>query len=499
MAAPSSTPPVVPFQSASVNQPVELSKTDAQPARSKAASKSHSLRKVRKPKENSLQHWAGWEKDHRSPYHEYVHSLVTRGWTSLKLLDESLNTDLQHNDLIISVLDITSTHQLVRHPDLHSEASLKAFLSSQPRTNVKVRLYLAEQAGSIASGVVEALGSSLKLDPRFFQWNLFGNARHLLSPAEQNRAPFTSICFQVLRNSKSHSLRFEEMWVSIYVQPDEDLESNGWTGVLIFDSHVKSGISVENLVTPPRYEDGVVATLSSVDTKAASAGGALPQEHTFQEHTFRELYLSSFKYVTASLAVASPFYALHYLFKLNGASWNAALSVLRARDKECREISSTNVGQVIEIQWTLDIIERRGSRGWRRPVDERDDLVKENHQMLQEDFESLIREAKDLWETRRQMADIRKQRREARVSALTNAFTFGFAPISLVTGLFSMGVVQLSGNKANPSIWIFFVVLVGLNLGILTCLVVGEWVAVRQRQTRKPGIKEVMMFALGRR
>jgi hypothetical protein len=68
-------------------------------------------------------------------------------------------------------------------------------LSEESRDGVKVRLYMAEQRGHLASGVIEAFGSVLGLDPRFFQWNIFGN-KHVLPPAERHRAPFTSVGFQ---------------------------------------------------------------------------------------------------------------------------------------------------------------------------------------------------------------------------------------------------------------------------------------------------------------
>jgi hypothetical protein len=184
-------------------------------------------KKGRKATNNSLQGWPGWENRGREPYHEYVHRLVDTGWDNLTGLDEYMARDIEDQDLTISILDIREDSQIQRHPDLQDEVALKTFVAEQSYDGVKVRLYMVEQRGTPASGVIEALGGGLKLDPRFFQWNIAGNT-HLLSPAQRHRVPFTTIGFTTLKNPSSLVEGMERFRVSIYVQPDD---ANGhWTG-----------------------------------------------------------------------------------------------------------------------------------------------------------------------------------------------------------------------------------------------------------------------------
>ena len=183
----------------------------------------------RYPRNTTLERWAGWEVGgQREPYHDYVHKLVEAGWDNLKPLDEYMCQDFEDKDLVISVVDIMDGDKLSRRDDIHDEGALKKFLSDDGREGVKVRLLLAEQQGpGLSSGVMEALGSSLKLDPRFFQWNVYGN-RHLLRPSERHRAPFTSIGFTVPDEATEERTDTEFFRVSIYVQPDA--VGDGWTG-----------------------------------------------------------------------------------------------------------------------------------------------------------------------------------------------------------------------------------------------------------------------------
>jgi hypothetical protein len=178
---------------------------------------------------NSLLRHAGWEAEGRAPYHEYIHQLVDAGWDNLKGLDDYMTEDWEDRELVVSVLDITNEFKQKRFPDIRNEYALKKFLSEESRDGVKVRLYMAEQCGHLASGVIEAFGSVLALDPRFFQWNLFGN-RRVLSPAERHRAPFTSIGFTVPKGCAQAKGDLEYFRVSIYIQPDE--VGDGWTGQL---------------------------------------------------------------------------------------------------------------------------------------------------------------------------------------------------------------------------------------------------------------------------
>ena len=185
-------------------------------------------KKTRKATNSPLQGWPGWESRGREPYHEYVHGLVNAGWDNLTTLDEYMTRDIEDRDLIISILDIREDFQLKRHPDLRDEVALKSFITRESYDGVKVRLYMVEQRGTPASGVIEALGGGLKLDPRFFQWNIASNKR-LLSPAQRHRAPFTTIGFTTLQNSASTTGDTEHFRVSIYVQPNE--ATGNWTGI----------------------------------------------------------------------------------------------------------------------------------------------------------------------------------------------------------------------------------------------------------------------------
>jgi len=183
-------------------------------------------RKNRKPRQDSLQRYLNWEAQGREPYHEYVHQLVDAGWDNLKGLDDYMSEDWEDRDLVISVLDITDKCEQKRHSDIRNEVALKTFLSDESRDGVKVRLYMAEQRGHLSSAVIEAFGSVLGLDPRFFQWNLFGN-RRILSPAERHRAPFTSIGFTIPKDSNLGRSDLEYFRVSIYIQPAE--AKGSWT------------------------------------------------------------------------------------------------------------------------------------------------------------------------------------------------------------------------------------------------------------------------------
>jgi hypothetical protein len=177
--------------------------------------------------QTTLQRIVGWEVKGREPYHDYIHGLVDAGWDNLKGLNDYMSEDWEDENLVISVLDITHRFKQKRYPDIRDVPALKKFLSEESHDGVKVRFYLVEQDGALASGVIEALGGLLGLDPRFFQWNLFGNKR-ILSPAERHRAPFTSIGFTVPKGSTVIKDEEEYFRVSIYIKSDET--SSSWTG-----------------------------------------------------------------------------------------------------------------------------------------------------------------------------------------------------------------------------------------------------------------------------
>ncbi|KAF6239786.1 hypothetical protein HO173_002332 [Letharia columbiana] len=130
------------------------------------------------------------------PYREYVHDLVQGGWDILKPLDEYMSVDIEDQELVVPILEITDTSRLERRPDIHDGLALKKFWDEGKPANVKVRTYMAEPGGDLAAGVMAALGSSLDLDPRLFQSGLRGHKR-VLAPSDHHRAPFTSIKFGV--------------------------------------------------------------------------------------------------------------------------------------------------------------------------------------------------------------------------------------------------------------------------------------------------------------
>ena len=179
-------------------------------------------RRSRKAAKSSLQPYQGWEQppQKRLPYHEYVHDLVQGGWDILKPLDDYMSVDIEDRELVVSILDITETSQLERRPDIHDGLALKQFLDEEKPANVKVRLYMAEQRGDLAAGVMTALGSSLDLDPRFFQSGLRGK-KQVLAPSEHHRAPFTSVTFGVPKLSTPMRTDAEKFKVMLYVKPDD--------------------------------------------------------------------------------------------------------------------------------------------------------------------------------------------------------------------------------------------------------------------------------------
>ena len=187
--------------------------------------------KPRTGTKSTLQAYTGWEQSSckRRPYHQYVHDLVYGGWDNLKTLDNYLCTDIEDQELVISVLDITTDFQRRQWPEIHDRAVLKKFLDEQKtnRRDVKVRLYMAEQRGDLAAGVMEAFGSGLDLDARFFQWSL-RDSKRVLSPSEHHRAPFVSIGFGVPKVQTPSRTDAEKFKVTVYVKADE--EGDGWTG-----------------------------------------------------------------------------------------------------------------------------------------------------------------------------------------------------------------------------------------------------------------------------
>jgi hypothetical protein len=71
-------------------------------------------------------------------------------------------------------------------------------------------------------------------------------------------------------------------------------------------------------------------------------------------------------------------------------------------------------------------------------------------------------------------------------------------PFSLVSSIFGMNVSQITADNSNPSIWLFFVGTVVLNIFIAFVLAMSNWLHIRMNHNRTPGIKEFLGFAVGR-
>jgi hypothetical protein len=60
-----------------------------------------------------------------------------------------------------------------------------------------------------------------------------------------------------------------------------------------------------------------------------------------------------------------------------------------------------------------------------------------------------------------------------------------------------MNVAQITADSSNPSIWLFFVGTVGLNLLIAFTLALANWIHIKRTHNRTPGILEFLGFAVG--
>ena len=432
-------------------------------------------RKSRKATKSSLQEYTGWEQPPapRRPYHQYVHDLVQGGWDNLRPLVDYMNVDIEDQELVISVLDISENFKSKRWPDIHDGLVLKNFLDADNRSGVKVRLYLAEQKGSLAAGVMEAFGSSLNLDPRFFQWSIRGNKRSL-APSELHKAPYISMGFGIPKLSTPSRTDAESFRVTIYVLPGE---GDTWTGILLFSSHTQIELSSVNICPPPSYRS------------------PRPAPITLAPASLREKYLETFAYLDLAQATASPFYAVSYLFRLNCLFWTQVITSIRDEDRRIQGISDMTIGHVEEIQKSLRCLQRGGSTGW--PGAEAK-LTVETRLALEEDFKHLVGETELLWQTRGKMASIKQHQSETRWTTLTNTFTYVFAPITIMSGIYGMNVSEISGSNSNPDIWQFFVAVVGLNLVVVLTLAVSNWFHIVQKHGRRAGAREVFGFAVGK-
>ncbi|KAK6532624.1 hypothetical protein TWF281_006805 [Arthrobotrys megalospora] len=452
------------------------------------ASKIHGLAARRKPTAHRTSY--SWEVAQRNAYHEYVHNLVLAGWDNLKRLDDYMEKDVQDTNLVVSVVDIDSDHQVERVEDLHSLAEVDTFLQKDVRGKAKVRMYLVEHGGSLQSSMIDCLGQHLQMDPRFFASNLF-KPYMVIAPADRHRAPFSGIGFTVLRPARSRTIETKFFRVSIYAKNDHD--GSGWCGVILFNSHAKLQLSPRTLCPPPPFGHPIPG-LSSQSLPTASKVSPLNQPRSL-----RELYIDALDLTDLTEASTSPFYAFCPLLKLNFHCWNEVINTIRTEDRRLSDISEASLGHVEEIQHTLAMIERYGTLSWQDPsltsTTPPSQTVQNTQAELIEDFKHLLNQTDLLWEERRNMASIRDRQRQSRWSALTNSFTFIFVPISLISSIYGMNVSEISGSSENPNIWQFFVACVLLNVVILFLMAASHWVGEMRRYRRLVGVKEVWAFA----
>ncbi|KAF3940008.1 hypothetical protein ABW19_dt0204002 [Dactylella cylindrospora] len=438
----------------------------------KSAAKNKHFGNRRKPTAHRTSY--SWEARKKSPYHEYVHNLVLAGWDNLKRLDSYMETDVQDTNLVVSVVDIRSDYQVEVVKDMYSLGEVEEYLQDDYRGNSKARLYLVEHGGSLQSSMIDCLGSHLEMDPRFFAANLFGPYM-ILSPSDRHRAPFAGMGFTILKPTPSRATETKFFRVSIYVKPDES--GLGWCGVILFNSHAKIQLSPHTLTSPPPFGHDIPTI-----TPSSNAPKSL-----------RELYIFTLELTNVSQAVASPFYAISPLLKLNFHCWNEVINTIRTEDRRLSDISEASFGHVEEIQHTLAFIERYGTMGWNN--DATSTRVQQTQEELVEDFKHLLHQSDLLWEERRNMASVRDRQRQARWSTLTNSFTFIFVPISLISSIYGMNVTEISGTNQNPGIWQFFVACVGLNVVIVLLMGLSHWWGEMKRHRRVAGVKEVWAFA----
>ncbi|KAF3935061.1 hypothetical protein ABW20_dc0107706 [Dactylellina cionopaga] len=253
----------------------------------------------------------------------------------------------------------------------------------------------------------------------------------IISPADRHRAPFAGIGFTILKPTRSRVTETKFFRVSIYVKHDDD--GSGWCGVILFNSHSKVQLSARTLTPPPLFGQEIPGLPSQINPSNSGVSQAN------QPQSLRELYIATLKLADLSQATESPFYAICPLLKLNFHCWNEVINTIH--------------------------------------------------------FRHLLNQTDLLWEERRNMSSVRDRQRQARWSTLTNSFTFIFVPISLISSIYGMNVVEISGSNENPRIWQFFVACFGLVLAILILMAASHWVGELRRYRRVAGVKEVWAFA----
>jgi len=127
-----------------------------------------------------------------------------------------------------------------------------------------------------------------------------------------------------------------------------------------------------------------------------------------------------------------------------------------------------------------------------------DKPTQEVQEALEEDFKHLVEQTDLLWATRKKMASVQQKNAETKWTSLTNAFTYLFAPVTIISGIYGMNVSQISGDSSNPNLWQFFVAVGGLIVGVLLFLAILNWIQIHFQHKRTAGMKEVLELAVGK-
>ena len=140
-------------------------------------------------------------------------------------------------------------------------------------------------------------------------------------------------------------------------------------GVILFSSHTKVKVSPYNLYAPPAFS------------------APRPPKVQPAEQSFRELFLAVYPTLDLAAAVASPFYAVHVLLRLNYVTWSEVIRSIRMEDRRVHGISDTSVGHAEEIAKSLALVQRGGSLGWKGKDEP---MALEVRTALEEDFRHLV-------------------------------------------------------------------------------------------------------------
>jgi hypothetical protein len=169
--------------------------------------------------------------------------------------------------------------------------------------------------------------------------------------------------------------------------------------MIFFIGQSQFDLSINLLNPPPRF------------------GSAIPQKIAYKKSTFRELYLESFKDIDLKLdlteAIASPFYAVHYLFRIQLYYIFSWMYYVIKEDIRLGRISSPMSWDAEGLEDLVLMVQRCGSKAWGNGKSEVTQKIKD---ALVTDFKELKSLADTLWSNRVKMEAERKARRVADVT-----------------------------------------------------------------------------------